>query len=52
MGRQTAAEDLLQASSRRYANGVSIVTSNRPIEDFRVVIGDNVEYSQELWIGP
>jgi DNA replication protein DnaC len=38
----TAAEDLLEVFSRRYETGASILTSNRPIEDFGVVLGDNV----------
>lgn len=38
----TAAEDLLEVFSRRYETGASILTSNRPIEDFGIVIGDNV----------
>ena len=38
----TAAEDLLEIFSRRYETGASIITSNRPIEDFGAVLGDNV----------
>ena len=38
----TAAEDLLEIFSRRYETGASILTSNRPIEDFGAVLGDNV----------
>jgi DNA replication protein DnaC len=38
----TAAEDLLEIFTRRYETGASILSSNRPIEDFGVVLGDNV----------
>ncbi len=38
----TAAEDLLEVFSRRYEAGATILTSNRPIEDFGEVLGDNV----------
>ncbi len=38
----TAAEDLLEIFSRRYETGAAIITSNRPIEDFGAVLGDNV----------
>lgn len=38
----TAGEDLLEVFSRRYETGAAIITSNRPIEDFGVVLGDNV----------
>jgi DNA replication protein DnaC len=38
----TAAEDLLEIFTRRYETGATILTSNRPIEDFGVVLGDNV----------
>jgi len=38
----TAAEDLLEIFSRRYETGAAIITSNRPIEDFGTVLGDNV----------
>jgi DNA replication protein DnaC len=38
----TAAEDLLEVFSRRYETAATILTSNRPIEDFGQVLGDNV----------
>ncbi len=38
----TAAEDLLETFTRRYEAGATILTSNRPIEDFGQVLGDNV----------
>ena len=38
----TAGEDLLEVFSRRYESGATILTSNRPIEDFGEVLGDNV----------
>lgn len=38
----TAGEDLLEVVSRRYEAGATILTSNRPIEDFGVVLGDTV----------
>jgi DNA replication protein DnaC len=38
----TAAEDLLEIFTRRYETGATILSSNRPIEDFGTVLGDNV----------
>jgi DNA replication protein DnaC len=38
----TAAEDLLEIFTRRYETGATILSSNRPIEDFAAVLGDNV----------
>jgi DNA replication protein DnaC len=38
----TAGEDLLEVFSRRYETGATILTSNRPIEDFGEMLGDNV----------
>jgi DNA replication protein DnaC len=37
----TAAEDLLEVFVRRYEKGAIIVTSNRPLEDWGKVLGDN-----------
>jgi len=37
----TAAEDLLEIFVRRYEKGAIIVTSNRPLEDWGKVLGDN-----------
>jgi DNA replication protein DnaC len=39
--RDTAAEDLLEIFMRRYEKGAIIVTSNRPVEDWGKVLGDN-----------
>ena len=38
----TAAEDLLEIFTRRYETGATILSSNRPLEDFGAVLGDNV----------
>src|SRR5487761_441451 len=38
----TAAEDLLEIFPRRYETGAPILSSNRPVEDFGAVLGDNV----------
>ena len=38
----TAAEDLLEIFTRRYETGATILSSNRPVEDFGAVLGDNV----------
>ncbi len=37
----TAAEDLLEVFTRRYEVGACIVSSNRPVEDWGQVLGDN-----------
>jgi DNA replication protein DnaC len=37
----TAAEDLLEIFMRRYESGAIIVTSNRPVEDWGKILGDN-----------
>jgi len=37
----TAAEDLLEIFIRRYEKGAIIVTSNRPVEDWGKILGDN-----------
>jgi DNA replication protein DnaC len=39
--RETAAEDLLEIFMRRYEKGAIIVTSNRPVEDWGKILGDN-----------
>jgi len=39
--RETAAEDLLEIFMRRYEKGAIIVTSNRPVEDWGKLLGDN-----------
>lgn len=37
----SAAEDLLEVVTRRYEGGATIFTSNRPLEDWGKVLGDN-----------
>jgi DNA replication protein DnaC len=37
----TAAEDLLEIFMRRYERGSIIITSNRPVEDWGKILGDN-----------
>ena len=37
----SAAEDLLEVITRRYEVGATAITSNRPIEDWGAVLGDN-----------
>ncbi|MGH7687333.1 MAG: IS21-like element helper ATPase IstB [Candidatus Dormibacteria bacterium] len=37
----TAAEDLLEVFTRRYEQGAVILTSNRPLEDWGQILGDN-----------
>jgi len=37
----TAAEDLLEIFVRRYEKGSIIITSNRPLEDWGKLLGDN-----------
>jgi DNA replication protein DnaC len=37
----TAAEDLLEIFMRRYERGAIIITSNRPVEDWGKILGDN-----------
>ncbi len=36
----TAAEDLLEVFTRRYETGATLVSSNRPLEDWGTVLGD------------
>jgi DNA replication protein DnaC len=43
--RETAAEDLLEIFMRRYEKGAIIVTSNRPVEDWGKILGDNAAAS-------
>jgi DNA replication protein DnaC len=38
----TVGEDLLEVVSRRYEAGATIISSNRPIEDFGAILGDTV----------
>jgi DNA replication protein DnaC len=37
----TAAEDLLELVMRRYERGATLLTSNRPVEDWGKLLGDN-----------
>jgi DNA replication protein DnaC len=46
--RETAAEDLLEIFMRRYEKGAIIVTSNRPVEDWGKILGDNAAASAIL----
>ncbi|MFQ5710014.1 MAG: IS21-like element helper ATPase IstB [bacterium] len=43
-----AAEDLLEIIHRRYRLGASIIATNRPIEDWGKILGDNVTTSAIL----
>ena len=44
----TAAEDLLEIIMRRYERGSTILTSNRPIEDWVKILGDNAAMTAML----
>ena len=44
----TAAEDLLELVMRRYERASTIITSNRPVEDWGKVLGDNAAVSALL----
>jgi DNA replication protein DnaC len=44
----TAAEDLLEIVMRRYERASTLLTSNRPVEDWGKVIGDNAAVSAML----
>ena len=44
----TAAEDLLEISMRRYERTSTIVTSNRPVEDWGKLLGDAAAVSATL----
>ena len=44
----TAAEDLLEIIMRRYERASTILTSNRPIEDWGKVLGDNAAVTAML----
>lgn len=45
---QTAAEDLLEVIMRRYERASTILTSNRPVDDWGKVLGDNAAVSALL----
>jgi len=44
----SAAEDLLELVMRRYERASTILTSNRPVEDWGKVLGDNAAVSAML----
>lgn len=44
----TAAEDLLEVIMRRYERASTIMTSNRPVEDWGKLLGDNAAVSALL----
>ena len=44
----TAAEDLLELVMRRYERASTIITSNRPVEDWGKLLGDNAAISALL----
>jgi DNA replication protein DnaC len=43
-----AADDLLELIHRRYKNTATIIATNRPIEDWGVILGDNAATSALL----
>src|ERR1700682_123102 len=45
---QTAAEDLLEIVMRRYERASTLLTSNRPVEDWGKLLGDNAAVSAML----
>lgn len=45
---KTAAEDLLEAFHRRYLNGSTIIATNRPVDDWGKIPGDNAATSAIL----
>ena len=44
----TAAEDLLEIIMRRYERASSLITSNRPVEDWGKMLGDSAAVSAML----
>jgi DNA replication protein DnaC len=44
----TAAEDLLELIMRRYERASTLLTSNRPVEDWSKLLGDNAAVSALL----
>ena len=44
----TAAEDLLEIVMRRYERASTLLTSNRPVEDWGKVLGDTAAVSSML----
>ncbi len=45
---KTAAEDLLEIFHRRYLNGSIIIATNRPVDDWGKILGDNAATSAIL----
>lgn len=45
---KTAAEDLLEVFHRRYLNGSTIIATNRPVNDWGKILGDNAATSAIL----
>ena len=45
---QTAAEDLLEIVMRRYERASTLMTSNRPVEDWGKLLGDSAAVSAML----
>jgi DNA replication protein DnaC len=44
----TAAEELLEIVMRRYERASTVVTSNRPVEDWGKILGDNAAVTAML----
>jgi DNA replication protein DnaC len=44
----TAAEDLLEIVMRRYEHGSTLLTSNRPVEDWGKLLGDSAAVTAML----
>ncbi len=47
----TAAEELLEIIMRRYERASTLITSNRPVEDWGKLLGDSAAVSQQCSIG-
>ena len=45
---RNAAEDMLEIIMRRYEQGSTILTSNRPVEDWGQLLGDNAAVTAML----
>ena len=46
--RSTAAEDILEIVMRRYERASTLMTSNRPVEDWRNLLGDSAAVTAML----
>jgi len=44
----TAADDLLEIFHRRYENGSTLIATNRPVQDWGIILGDNAAASAIL----